>query len=162
MVRQYIPTRPKATGRTLKLFEEEGIYKQYRYSCFITSLELPTEQVWTLYRQRADAENRIKELKYDFGSDSFSLHGFYATEAALNVVMMAYNFISLFRQIVLNTKIHEQMKTLRYKIFAIGGYIIKSGNQRILKLSLAMKRREWFTGLWLNTNNLQEPLTFSF
>jgi hypothetical protein len=161
MVRQHIPTRPKATGRSLKLFQEEGIYKQYRYSCFITSMDLPSEQIWAIYRQRADAENRIKELKYDFGSDSFSQQSFYATEATLNFVMMAYNFISLFRQIVLGKKIHEQMKTLRYNVFAIGGYITKNGSQRILKLSLAMKRREWFTGLWMNTNSLNTPLAFS-
>lgn len=162
MVRQYLPMRPKATGRVLKLFEEEGIYKQYRYSCFITSLELPAELVWQSYRMRADAENRIKELKYDFGSDSFNQQNFWATEAALHLVMMAYNFVSLFRQVVLNKKVHEQMKTLRYKIFAIGGYIIKNGNQRILKLSLAMKRREWFTGIWMNVNTIDSPPTFVF
>ncbi len=117
MVRQHIPTRPKATGRSLKLFQDQGIYKQYRHSCFITNLDLPCEQIWTLYRQRADAENRIKELKYDFGSDSFNQHSFYATEAALNFVMMAYNFISLFRQVVRGQKIHQQMKTLRYNVF---------------------------------------------
>lgn len=72
MVRQHLPTRPKATGRSLILFQNEGIYKQYRYSCFITSLDLPCEHVWILYRQRADAENRIKELKYDFESGSFN------------------------------------------------------------------------------------------
>jgi hypothetical protein len=111
---------------------------------------------------RADAENRIKELKYDFGADSFCQQNFYATEAALNFVMMAYNFISLFRQVILKTKVHERMKTLRYKVFAIGGYIIKKGNQRILKLSLAMKRREWFTGLWMNINNIHSPPSFVF
>jgi hypothetical protein len=162
MVRQHIATRPKATGRSLKLFQDEGIYKQYRYSCFITSLDLPCEQIWALYRQRADAENRIKELKYDFVSDSFNQQSFYATEAALNFVMMAYNFISLFRQVVLGKKIHQQMKTLRYNVFAIGGYIVKNGNQRILKLSLAMKRREWFTGLWMNLNSINTPLSFTF
>lgn len=162
MVRQHIPTRPKATGRTLKLFQEEGIYKQYRYSCFVTNLNLPAEIVWQSYRMRADAENRIKELKYDFGSDSFNLNDFFATEAALNLVMMAYNFISLFRQIILNTKTNEHMKTLRYKVFAIGGYIVKNGNHRILKLSLAMKRREWFTGLWMNINNISKSTAFYF
>jgi hypothetical protein len=111
---------------------------------------------------RADAENRIKELKYDFGADSFCQQSFYATEAALNFVMIAYNFISLFRQVILNTKVNERMKTLRYKVFAIGGYIIKKGNQRILKLSLAMKRREWFTGLWMNINNIHSPPSFVF
>ncbi|MFN8879372.1 MAG: hypothetical protein ACK5V5_02895, partial [Cyclobacteriaceae bacterium] len=85
-----------------------------------------------------------------------------ATEAALNFVMMAYNFISLFRQVVLGQKIHQQMKTLRYNVFAIGGYIVKNGNQIILKLSLAMKRREWFTGLWMNVNSFTTPLSFTF
>ena len=148
MVRQLIAERPNATGKSLKLFAEEGIYNNYRYSCFITDLSLPPLQVWNLYKQRANCENRIKELKYDFGADSFNLKSFDATEAALNWVMMAYNFISLFRQVVLNTKVEQRMKTLRYKIFAIGGYIVKKSNQRLLKLSLAMKRREWFTELW--------------
>ena len=162
MIRQHIPTRPKATGRMLRLFEEEGIYQNYRYSCFITNLDLPAKIVWETYRLRADSENRIKELKYDFGVDSFNLQNFFATEAALCVVMMAYNMVSLFRQVILNTKVHERMKTLRYKVFAIGGYIIKNGNQRILKLSLAMKRREWFTGIWMNTNNIKSPPIFIF
>ena len=148
MVRQLIAERPNATGKSLKLFEEESIYNNYRYSCFITNLSLPPLQVWHLYKQRANCENRIKELKYDFGADNFNLKSFDATEAALNWVMMAYNFISLFRQVVLNTRVEQRMKTLRYKVFAIGGYMIKKGNQKVLKLSLAMKRREWFTGLW--------------
>lgn len=148
MVRQLITERPNATGKSLRLFADEGIYNNYRYSCFITDLNLPPLQVWHLYKQRANCENRIKELKYDFGADSFNLKSFDATEAALNWVMIAYNLISLFRQVVLNTKVESRMKTLRYQIFAIGGYVVKNGNQRLLKLSLAMKRREWFTGLW--------------
>ena len=157
MVRQYIPARPKATGKTLRLFEDDEAIKAYRYSCFMTNLNLPADIVWALYRKRADAENRIKELKYDFGSDSFNMQSFFATEAALHVVMMAYNFVSLFRQFVLNSPIHSKMKTLRYQVFNIGGYIVKNGNQKILKLSLALKRREWFTGLWMNVNSFKTP-----
>lgn len=157
MVRQFIPVRPRATGKILRLFQDDESVNSYRYSCFMTSLDLPAEMVWMLYRKRADAENRIKELKYDFGSDSFNMKSFFGTEAALQVVMMAYNFTSLFRQFVLNTKVHVQMKGLRYQVFNIGGYIVKQGNQRILKLSLAMKRREWFTGLWMNVNSFSTP-----
>lgn len=115
-------------------------------------------QVWNIYKQRANCENRIKELKYDFGSDNFNLKSFDATEAALNWVMIAYNLISLLRQVLLNTKVENRMKTLRYQVFAIGGYVVKNGNQRLLKLSLAMKRREWFTGLW-NCNKTLEIST---
>ncbi|GAB4491155.1 MAG: hypothetical protein OHK006_24740 [Thermodesulfovibrionales bacterium] len=109
---------------------------------------------------RADAENRIKELKYDFGAESFNVRSFCATEAAMNFVMLAYNFMSLFRQAILGSKIQPTLKTMRYKLFAIGGYLIKEGNTRILKLSLAMKRREWFSGLWDKSRSFDLPVSF--
>jgi len=75
--------------------------------------------------------------------------------------MMGYNLMSLFRQAILNTKTHQQLKTLRYKVFAIGSYITKNGNDRILKLSLAMKRGSWFEGLWSSTNLFSCPFVLS-
>lgn len=161
IVRQEIELRPKATGKQLRLFGEEEVYKNYRYSCFITNLTLPAKLIWDAYRNRADAENRIKELKEDFGADSFNVNDFFATEAALNFVMMGYNLMSLFRQVILDTKTHHQLKTLRYRIFAIGSYITKHGNTRILKLSLAMKRRSWFEGIWSSTNLFSWPFVVS-
>ena len=157
IIRQHITQRPKASGKQLRLFEEEEIYKDYRYSCFITNLNLPVYQIWLLYRGRADAENRIKELKYDFGAGSFALQKFYATEAALNFVMMAYNLMSLFRQAILHEKSQPTMRTLRYRIFSIGSYLTREGNTRILNLSLAMKRRKWFMGLWNESNEFSLP-----
>ena len=161
MVRQEIEKRPKATGKQLKLFEEEGIYKSYRYSCHITSLDLPAADVWRIYRNRANAENRIKELKYDFGFDSFNMHNFFATEAALNMAMMAYNLMSLFRQFIINSKTQKRLSTLRFETFAIGAYLIKEGRDIILKLSLTLKRREWFTGLWNSSKIFSLPVVFS-
>jgi len=158
IVRQEINKRPKASGKQLRLFENEEYYKNYRYSCFITNLSLSAKMVYDIYRNRADAENRIKELKYDFGADSFNVKDFWATEAALNFVMMAYNLMSLFKQSVLGTPINHRMKTLRYNVFAIGSYMVKNGSQRILKLSLGMKRRLWFSGLWNADKFMNWPL----
>ena len=68
----------------------------------MTDLDLPAEELWRLYRGRANYENRIKELKYDFvGGDSFNLKSFWATEAALLTVMLAYILMNLFHQSVL-------------------------------------------------------------
>ena len=51
--------------------------------------------IWRTYRGRADCESRIKELKYDSAADSFNMQDFmqdfWATEATLNTVMLAYN-----------------------------------------------------------------------
>lgn len=158
MVRQNIKLRPKAVGKQLTLFPEESIFRNFRYSCFITNLSLPAKAIYDLYRGRADAENRIKELKYDFGADSFNQKNFWATEAALNCVMMAYNLMSLFRQTVLRAPVQKTLKTLRFEVFGIGGYIVKNGKKRILKLSLNMKRRVWFCGLWDKSKNFTWPI----
>lgn len=157
VVRQQIKKRPKATGKQLKLFKDEGIYQNYRYSCYITNLELSAHMVWTMYRGRADCENRIKEIKEDFGFDNFNMQDFAATEAALNFVVVAYNLMSLFKQAVLRSDKLHQLKTLRYKIFAIGGYITRSGNQKLLNLSLSMKRRKWIEGIWMESQNFNWP-----
>jgi hypothetical protein len=162
IIRQSINMRPVATGKKLRLFGFEELYENYRYSCLVTNLDLPCHQVWNLYKSRANAENRIKELKYDFGFDSFNLNNFYATEAALNFVMIAYNLMSLFLLTVVNSPVAHRLSTLRYKLFAIGSYLIKNGNDRILKLSLAMKRREWFTGIWDRTKVFKLPVNLQY
>nr|WP_292988500.1 transposase [Nitrosomonas sp.] len=94
----------------------------------VTAMDLPAAELWRLYRGRADCENRIKELKYDFGGDSFNLKDFWATEAALLTVMQAYDLMSLFRQGVMRSNavsgkpdVQHTFKTLRYKLFAKAG-----------------------------------------
>lgn len=161
IVRQKISERPKASGKQLRLFEGIFEYEQYRYSCYITNLELSSAEVWRLYRNRANAENRIKELKYDFGFDNFNMHSFWATEAALNFVMIAYNLMNLFRIFVVNTETQQRLSTLRFKSFAIGAYLIKDGRDIILKLALPVKRREWFSGIWDKSKTIKFPFVFS-
>jgi hypothetical protein len=161
IVRQLIKERPKAPGKKLRLFENEEVYQQYRYSAYVTSLKFAAVEVWRLYRGRGDAENRIKELKYDFGFDSFNLKGFYGTEAALMFAMLAYNLMALFRQFILQGKTQQTLSTIRYKTLAIGAYFEKVHDQYVLKLALNLKRREWFSGLWQQAKAFSLPFKFS-
>lgn len=161
VVRQKIKDRPKAPGKQLTLFAEEEIYKSYRYSAYVTNLNLPAAEIWRLYRGRGDAENRIKELKYDFGFDSFNLNDFFATEAALTFAMIAYNLMSLFRMFVLQEKTQKTLSTLRYRTFAIGAYFEKINNRLVLKIALNKKRRAWFSGLWNFSKEFNFPFQFS-
>ncbi len=161
IVRQKIKDRPKAAGKQLSLFAEEEIYRNYRYSAYVSNMKLPPAEIWRLYRGRGDAENRIKELKYDFGFDSFNLKNFYATEAALSFAMIAYNLMSLFRMFVLQEKTQKTLSTLRYRSFAIGAYFIKTNGKLILKIALTKKRREWFSGLWNYSKEFDLPFQIS-
>jgi hypothetical protein len=161
MVRQTIAERPKATGKQLRLFKNTEIYQRYRFSCLVTNITLPPAEVWRIYRHRAEAENKIKELKYDFGLDSFNMKSFYGTEATLNFVMLAYNLMSLFRHFIMNSHIQRRLSTLRFNTFAIGAYLIRNGNQVILKMALPLKRRKWFIGLWEKSCAFAFPVSFS-
>ena len=161
IVRQQIQERPNAPGKQLSLFPDEEIHRNYRYSAYVTNMKLAPAEVWRLYRGRGDAENRIKELKYDFGFDSFNLQDFYATEAALTFAMIAYNLMSLFRMFLLQEETQKTLSTLRYKAFAIGAYFEKLNGKLVLKIALNKKRRAWFSGLWAYSKVFEYPFVFS-
>ena len=144
-VRKNVELLPKATGKLLLFDEPIG---KYRYSLYVTNLDLPAEQIWLSYKDRADAENRIKELKYDFGLDSFCMNKFWATEAAFRTIMIAYNLMSLFRQVVLQSKTQATLSTLRFKCFALGSWISKHAGKTTLNISATGEKRKWLDGLF--------------
>ena len=74
VVRETIRERPEARGR--KLLEVPG----YTFHVLVTTLGHDPVQTWRFYNSRAESENRIKELKQDFGADGFCLHSFDGTD----------------------------------------------------------------------------------
>lgn len=110
---------------------------------------------------RADCENRIKELKYDFALGTLSRQNFWATEAAMHWVMLAFNLMSLFRTAmqrqINKTGSMQTMASLRQQLFAQAGFITKNGRSRTLKMATAMQRREWVSGLWNATKSFELP-----
>jgi hypothetical protein len=147
-VRQKTEQRPKAVGKQLSLFEDVIDYNGYRYTCYITNLTLSAAEVWRLYRGRANCENKIKELKYDYGLDKMNQASFDGTEASLVIMTIAYNFMSLFRQVVMSDKIKHRLSTLRYKLLAIPSLIEKGAHGSVIKMAIQMKRRLWIQKLW--------------
>lgn len=167
-IRQHIEQRPAAKGKTLNLFADDPVIGKYRFSALVTDLDLSATLIWRIYRGRADCENRIKELKYDFAADSFTMQEFWATEAAMNTVMIAYNLMSLLRHVLLKTSatkhssntIQHTLQTLRYKLFAKPAYITTESRKPILNMAVAMQQRTWMQGLWDASKAFEIPAKF--
>ena len=160
MVRQEVEKRPKAAGkqiRQLELFEDEKDFGKYRYSCFVTDLGLPAKIVYDSYRGRADSENRIKELKYDFSIDDFVSHNFWATEACGSFIVMAYNFMSLFRHALINSDKKKFLKTIRYELISTPAYLGKTKDKHILYLARSLKTRQSFISIWEKLKDFSLP-----
>ena len=151
VVRQHIQRKNGAVaGKTMSLFADDPDLQGWRYGAMLTDLSLAALEVWRLYRGRADCENRIKELKADFGLDSFVLRDFWATEAALGVTMLSYNLMSVFRHAVLRQKVHHTLSTLHHQVLSVGALWDDStrNTKQTFRLAVARKRRPWFEGLW--------------
>ena len=152
LVRKKVENYPNSGGKLL--FDEPT----YRYSAYVTNLTLPLDQVYNIYNTRADAENRIKELKYDFGLDNFALDKFYATEAAHRFMLVAYNIMALFKHQILQTNM--QLSTLRSYCFALGSWMTNHANEKVLNISLPRKRRSWMDGLFENIKQVTKPYKY--
>jgi hypothetical protein len=155
IVKKQVEERPKASGKLL--FEVPG----YRFSCYVTNLDLPLDQIWNIYNSRADCENRIKELKQDFGLENFCLKGFWATEASFRFIMIAYNLISLFRHFALNEHNKATLSTLKSYCFALGAWTASHSNKKVLKISLPTQRRSWMDGLFSKIEAVNATFNYS-
>lgn len=156
VVRKQISRRPQAAGKLL--FED---MPDYRFSLYVTNLELPLDQIWNIYNSRADCENRIRELKQNFGLEAFCLQDFWATEASFRCIMVAYNLISLFRHFALNSHNQVTLATLRSQCFALGGWISRHAHKTVLKLSLSRKKRPWMDAILRKIDSQSPPFVYS-
>ncbi len=114
-----------------------------------------------VYCQRADAKNRIKELKEAFAVDSFCLKKFWTTEAPFRSIMIAYHLLSLFRYIVLQTQRQQTLSTLRFKCFASGSWISTHSGKKVLKLSVSGAKRQWIDDLFSKVTSFESPFLVS-
>ena len=157
VVRKQIDIRPKSGGKLL--FDD---MPGYRYSAYVTNLDLPLDVIWNMYNQRADCENRIKELKQDFGLENFCMKDFWATEASFRFIMAAYNIMSLFGFFALQSHKKSTLKTLRAYCFALGAWTANHSNKKVLKIALPVKRRQWMDCIFSKIQNIETPFFFFY
>lgn len=159
VVRKDVEKLPNCGGKTL--FSQQDDYLRYRYSAFVTTSEYSDQLVWLTYRHRAEAENQIKELKYDYGIEGFCFHDMDATEFAFRWVMVAYNLMSYIRNAIVVSKVKHTLSTLRYNCIAIGAYLVTSGRQKKLMLAVNGKKRDYIDSLFHKISSFHPPNKYS-
>jgi hypothetical protein len=140
VVRELLDERPEARGR--KLLEVPG----YTFHVLVTTLGHDPVATWRFYNSRAESENRIKELKEDFGADGFCLQSFDGTEAAFRLVCFLFNLIAEFKREVIQDQA-PRLSTLRTKGLVIGAILGREGRHTVLRLGLRERWRHRFAAL---------------
>ena len=90
------------------------------------------------YNQRGeDSENRIKELKHDFGGDILPCSDFKANALYFELSALSYNLFALLRHLLPETLAHKRAITLRHRLYHLVAKVVRSGRQLIFQLQEA-------------------------
>jgi hypothetical protein len=126
------------TNLDLDLQENSNAINQggYVYRAIATNRDkLSDSQVVHWYNQRAeDSENRIKELKLDFGGDTLPCSDFNANALYFLISALSYNLFALMRQLLPEELAHHRAMTLRWRLYAIAAKVVKTGRQLFVKM----------------------------
>jgi len=116
---------------------------EYDYFFFVTNTDLTSEKVVISYEKRGNAENYIKEAKYDMSVGHLILKSFWANEAVFQIMMLTYNLFLLCKMDCLSIpEYRQQIKTFRLKYVFIAAKIIKTARTVIMKISEKYPYRE--------------------
>jgi hypothetical protein len=107
----------------------------YNYAAYVTDLPGPPADVVACYDKRADLEKAIHELKEDFGIDRISSSSFGANAADLELKVLAFNLLVLYQRRALGWTILHRAKTVRRRLVAVAGQLIRTAGRWVLKLA---------------------------
>ncbi|HIJ31990.1 MAG TPA: IS1380 family transposase [Gammaproteobacteria bacterium] len=132
--------RKQIKGQTALDLEQEESAEQisddrYIYRAIATNREeMSDSELVHWYNQRGeDSENRIKELKLDFGGDTLPCSDFQANALYLQICALSYNLFALMRQLLPEELAHHRVTTIRWRLYAIAAKIVKTSRQLYVK-----------------------------
>lgn len=141
--------KPEKERAQLSLLEGS----EYDYFFFVTNTTLLSEKVVIYYEKRGNAENYIKEAKYDMAVGHLLLKSFWANEAVFQMMMLSYNLFLLFKFDSLDSsEYRQQIKTFRLKYVFLAAKIIKTARYVIMKLSENYPYKGVYENVWYNKN----------
>ena len=96
LIRHEVQEKRRVGGK--RLFDCPG----YLFQGLVTRLPPAVSplEVWRRYNGRAGIEHVIRELRHGYGLQQFCCQNFWATEAVLSMVVMAYNLVVLFERLL--------------------------------------------------------------
>lgn len=115
----------------------EITHQVYLYRAIVCNHEDWTDsQIIHWYNQRGeDSENRIKELKLDFGGDVLPCSDFDANALYFTITALSFNLFALMRQLLPEELSHHRVMTLRWKVYAIAAKVVRTGRQILIKMT---------------------------
>ena len=111
--------------------------QHYIYRCIATNMDAKTDfEIIDWYNQRAEcSENKIKELKCDFGADDLPCSDHQANGLYFFICILAYNLFVLMRALAPTILRNYRAKRVRWLVYRIAGKVVCSGRQLCVNIT---------------------------
>lgn len=108
----------------------------YRYHAIVTNQSFGNPDfILQRHRRHANVENSIKELKSGFGLSLLPCSSYNANHAWFLLGAMAHSLVVILKVLYLANKwAKNTIKTLRYRLFNLGGVLVRHARKRTLKV----------------------------
>lgn len=120
-------------------------YTPYEYKIFVTNLDGDPKKLVLFYHKRGNAENYIKELKYDLNIGKLITDSFWANQAIFQFTILCYNMLVWFKKIFIGrSELRTTIRTFRERYLFIPARLVKHSRQLVLKLPRDFRYKEKF------------------
>jgi len=123
----------------------------YEWRVLVTDLDYYPEALGQLYRDRADCENIIDEMKNQWGWGGFMSRELKNTQLMARIVSLVYNWWNIFCRLA-NPNKHMEAITSRPALQNVIGRLVKTGGQRIVHLCATGDTAQWATAALTGIN----------
>ena len=108
----------------------------YRYDCLATNdLSIKEWDAFDFYNGRANVENNIRELKYDYALGKIVTESFDANDAITQVTLLFYLLIQHFKRTLLREDMQRmQLSTLRWQVMNIPGQLFREARRTWVRI----------------------------
>lgn len=130
VVRRPIEEDPDQAGQ-LTLFEQG----RYKYSAFVTNLNIKATNVWRIYNSRANVERSIRELLYHLALSKIPTQEWTANVAFFQMLLFAYNLVLWFKRTCLPQEYRAaSVETIRDDFLVLPGKLSCRAGRNVLQL----------------------------
>lgn len=114
----------------------------YEWRVLVTDLDYHPKALGQLYRDRADCENIIDEMKNQWGWGGFMSRELKRTQLMARIVSLVYNWWNIFCRLA-NPDKHMEATTSRPALQNVIGRLVTTGGQRIIRLCATGDTAQW-------------------
>jgi len=131
---------------------------RFRYSAYITNLNLKAENIWRTYHSRANIEKSIRELLYHLALNKIPTHEWTANVAFLQLLLFAYNLVHWFKRLCLPEEyFRATVEAIRNDFLVLPGKLTCRAGRNVLQLPRDYHYRKIFLDAAKRIEKLRLP-----